>query len=59
MSARKIGLVQLIGYLMAGFVRFHFGMEASETLDNLVAIGATMCTNGLKLNFHALLHPEV
>lgn len=61
LTARRIGLPPLVGYLLAGFVLFYFGVGASETLEQLSAIGVTLLlfTIGLKLNIHMLLRPQV
>lgn len=61
LAARQIGLPPLVGYLLAGFVLFGFGVDASETLQHFADIGVTLLlfSIGLKLNIRMLLRPHV
>lgn len=61
LAARQAGLPPLLGYLLAGFVLFLFGVKGSDTLGHFSEIGVTLLlfTIGLKLNIHMLLRPQV
>lgn len=61
LGARLTGLPPLVGYLIAGFVLFGVGVEASATLRGLADIGVTLLlfSIGLKLRVGNLLMPQV
>lgn len=61
LGARLIGLPPLVGYLIAGFVLYGAGMEASATLRGFSDIGITLLlfSIGLKLRVGNLLMPQV
>ena len=61
LGARLTGLPPLVGYLIAGFVLYGAGMEASATLRGFSDIGITLLlfSIGLKLRVGNLLMPQV
>jgi predicted Kef-type K+ transport protein len=61
MGARLVGLPPLVGYLMAGFVLFSLGAEATPTLQEFSQLGVTLLlfSIGLKLDLGNLLRPQI
>jgi predicted Kef-type K+ transport protein len=61
MGARLVGLPPLVGYLVAGFVLFGFGVEANATLREFSEMGVTLLlfSIGLKLRVSGLLMPQI
>jgi len=61
MGVRLIGLPPLVGYLIAGFVLFGLGAEATPTLLEFSQLGVTLLlfSIGLKLNLSNLLRPQI
>ncbi|MGD2075163.1 MAG: cation:proton antiporter [Gammaproteobacteria bacterium] len=61
LGARLVGLPPLVGYLIAGFVLFAAGMEATPTLHQFSEIGVTLLlfSIGLKMRIGSLLMPQV
>ncbi len=61
LGARLTGLPPLVGYLIAGFVLYAAGMEATVTLREFAQIGVTLLlfSIGLKLRIGNLLMPQV
>jgi predicted Kef-type K+ transport protein len=61
LAARFGGLPPLVGYLIAGFVLFAAGMEATPTLLEFSHIGVTLLlfSIGLKMRIGSLLMPQV
>jgi predicted Kef-type K+ transport protein len=61
LGARMVGLPPLVGYLVAGFVLFGAGMEATPTLRALSEFGVTLLlfSIGLKMRIASLLMPQV
>ena len=60
-GARLVGLPPLVGYLVAGFVLFGFGMQATDTLNEFAEMGVTLLlfSIGLKLRLGSLLRPQI
>ena len=60
-GARLVGLPPLVGYLVAGFLLFGLGMEASPILQEFSEIGVTLLlfSIGLKLRLASLLMPQI
>ncbi|TNF91913.1 MAG: potassium transporter Kef [Gammaproteobacteria bacterium] len=60
-GARMVSLPPLVGYLIAGFVLYSTGMEASVTLKEFAEIGVTLLlfSIGLKLRLDSLLMPQI
>ncbi|MGD8560637.1 MAG: cation:proton antiporter [Gammaproteobacteria bacterium] len=58
---RQIGLPPLVGFLIAGFVMKHLGVEMTPTLHTLADLGITLLlfTIGLKLDLRSLTKPYV
>ncbi len=61
LAARLARLPPLVGYLVAGFVLFSFGVDPGEVIDHFAEIGVTLLlfSIGLKLRLETLLRPEV
>lgn len=61
LGARLTGLPPLVGYLIAGFVLYAAGMQATVTLREFADIGVTLLlfSIGLKLRVGNLLMPQV
>jgi predicted Kef-type K+ transport protein len=59
--SRLLGLPPLVGYLVAGFVLFAFGVRADAVIAELSEIGVTLLlfTIGLKLRLGSLAQPQV
>ncbi len=57
----RAGFPPLVGYLIAGFLLFLFGIRSSEGLQSLADIGVWLLlfTVGLKLRIQNLIRPEV
>jgi predicted Kef-type K+ transport protein len=60
-GARMVSLPPLVGYLIAGFVLYANGMEASITLREFSEMGVTLLlfSIGLKLRLGNLLMPQI
>ena len=60
-TASRIGLPPLVGYLVAGFALNGLGVEGGEMLPKIADIGVTLLlfTIGLKLKLKGLARPEV
>jgi predicted Kef-type K+ transport protein len=61
LGSRLAGLPPLVGYLIAGFVLYGAGMQATVTLREFADIGVTLLlfSIGLKLRIGNLLMPQV
>ncbi len=61
LGARLVGLPPLVGYLVAGFVLFGTGMQATPTLQGFSEFGVTLLlfSIGLKMRIGSLLMPQV
>jgi predicted Kef-type K+ transport protein len=59
--ATRAGLPALVGYLVAGFVLYGFGFEATEAIGVIAELGVYLLlfTIGLKLKVRFLARPEV
>lgn len=59
--SRTIGLPPLVGFLAAGFVLQHMGVESGPILERLADLGVLIMLFGigLKLNLRSLARPEV
>ncbi|MFN3267188.1 MAG: cation:proton antiporter [Deinococcales bacterium] len=57
----RVGLPPLVGYLLAGFMLYLFGIRSSQALQNLADIGVWLLlfTVGLKLRIQNLVRSEV
>ena len=57
----RVGFPPLVGYLLAGFALYLFGIRTSEALQSLADIGVWLLlfTVGLKLRLQNLIRPEV
>ena len=58
---KQVGLPPLVGFLAAGFVLQAFGVESTETLDQIADTGIYLLlfSIGLKLRLRSLLRPEI
>ena len=58
---KQLGMPPLVGYLAAGFGLHAAGVKPADSLDTLAEMGITLMlfTIGLKINFKALIKPEV
>jgi predicted Kef-type K+ transport protein len=61
MLSRLLGLPPLVGYLVAGFVLFGFGVRADAVIAEFSGMGVTLLlfTIGLKLKLGSLAQPQV
>ena len=59
--ALRLNLPPLVGFLIAGFVLQHYGIETTSALDTLSNLGVTLLlfTIGLKLDIKILLNKEI
>jgi predicted Kef-type K+ transport protein len=59
--SRVVGLPPLVGYLVAGFVLFGFGVKADAVITEFAEMGVTLLlfTVGLKLKLNSLVKPQV
>lgn len=59
--ARQLKLPPLIGFLLAGFIMNHYGVEMNKALSTIADMGITLLlfTIGLKLNFKSLIRPHI
>jgi len=59
--SRLLGLPPLVGYLVAGFVLFGFGIKADAVITEFSEMGVTLLlfTIGLKLKLGSLAQPQV
>ena len=59
--ARQVGLPPLVGFLLAGFVFYGFGIQPDPTIEIVADLGVTLLlfTIGLKLKLRNLARPEV
>jgi glutathione-regulated potassium-efflux system ancillary protein KefC len=57
----RLGFPPLVGYLLAGFALYAFGVRSSEPLVHLAEVGVWLLlfTVGLKLRVQNLIRPEV
>ncbi|MCP4689142.1 MAG: potassium transporter Kef, partial [Desulfobacterales bacterium] len=60
-AASQVGLPPLVGYLAAGFVLNHFGVETGHVIEEVADIGVLLLlfSIGLKLKLRSLAKPEV
>ncbi|WKK64947.1 cation:proton antiporter family protein [Lutimonas zeaxanthinifaciens] len=60
-AIKQIDLPPLVGFLIAGFVLNIFGVEQSDTLDNIADFGVMLLlfTIGLKLKIRNLLNKQI
>lgn len=58
---RQVGLPPLVGFLAAGFVLQGFGVESTETLEQIADLGVYLLlfSIGLKLRLRSLFRPEI
>ena len=58
--ANQVRLPPMVGFLAAGFVMFSFGIEASDSIQQIANLGITLLlfTIGLKLDIRDLIRPE-
>ena len=59
--ALRLNLPPLVGFLIAGFVLQHYGIETTSALETLSNLGVTLLlfTIGLKLDIKVLLNKEI
>jgi predicted Kef-type K+ transport protein len=59
--SRLVGLPPLVGYLVAGFMLFAFGVRADAVIAEFAEIGVTLLlfTIGLKLKLDSLAKPQI
>ena len=60
-AARAVKLPPLVGYLVAGFVLYGFGVESTDAIEWIADVGVLLMLFGvgLKLRISTLVRPEV